>query len=147
MNDLELLLTPQEEIDIEAALKNAFTLQDKPIKKDQFEILLNEVLKSKKPFRAIIAGLDSLKSESLRRLTFYEIMTGIDKFIENPTGGAVSCDHCSKSGFFVMRDDEGRNFSLACTCQNGDRVANQGNTRWNGQNMQSCRGRMLTALM
>lgn len=143
MRDLIPSLTPQEEIDVENAIKRLYTLQDKPLKKNTLATFVFELSRCARPLNAIIAGIDSLKKETTSRIALPDILNAIDKFYEKKDTASQKCDECM-SGFIVMRDEEGRNFSLACNCPAGDSKANQGNTRWNGQTVQWSKGRQLT---
>lgn len=48
----------------------------------------------------------------------------------------IRCDHCFNSGVVLMKDKDDYKYSLACTCANGNLWANNGNARWNGENIQ-----------
>jgi len=143
MNELVQCLTAKEEIEVESRLRDLYILQDKPIKKDQFATMLSEIVNSGKPFKAIMAGLYDLRSEDLKKISYPIIMNAIFDHCEPVNSGPTRCEKCSSSGFVVMRDDEMRSFALACTCQNGDVIQNQGNVRWNGESTQFVHGRLL----
>lgn len=143
MRDLIPSLTPQEELDVESSLKRLYTLQDKPLKKETLATFVFELSRCARPMNAILAGIDSLKKETTSRITLNDILNAIDKFHEKKETASQKCDQCM-SGFIVMKDEEGRNFSLACNCPAGDPKANQGNVRWNGGTIQTSKGRQLT---
>ena len=144
MSDLTKCLTPEEEIHIENKLRELYSLQDRPIKREQFELMLHEIIGSGKPFAAMIAGIVDLKIEDLRKLSYPIIMGAIFKHCEKDSTATESCEHCCSSGFMVMKDDEGRSFSMACICRNGEMVHRQGNVRWRGKVTQFSNGRELT---
>jgi len=112
-------------------LEKLFVLQDRPLSKEKKIILVNELSKSGRPSASVIAGIRKLMDEDLRHIKKATILEAADDFISNEPQ-TVACDDCSE-GMVLTRDDKGRYFSLACTCQNGNRHQL---TRWNGQKTQ-----------
>ena len=144
MNDLTVCLTSDQEIEVENKLRDLYIIQDKPIKKDQFAVVLNEVATSGKPFGAIIAGLNDLKAADLKKVSYPVIMGAIVDHCEKVERRIKQCDDCSTSGFIIMKDPEGMNFSLACHCPSGDRAQKGGLIKWDGSTIQFSNGRRLT---
>ena len=144
MQELTICLTSNEEIEVENKLRELYVLQDKPIKKDQFQIMVNEIVNSGKPFGAIMAGLNDLKTADLKKVSYPVIMGAIFDHCDKVEKRITHCDECSTSGFIVMKDAEGMNFSLACHCPSGGRARKDGLIKWDGSSIQFSNGRQLT---
>ncbi len=120
MNELTVPLTPQQEIDIQTALENLFVVQDKPVKKNQIAIFLDEIIRSRKPFGAIIKGIEKLKHEDIRKMSYAVIEESISDCIERKEMKTDDfCHECRGSGFIVSKDGEGRSFGRSCFCRKG----------------------------
>lgn len=143
MNELTISLTSDEEIEIENQLRDLYILQDRRVKKEEIALMVNEICRSGKPFKAIIAGLNDLKTQDVKKMSFPIIIGAILNHCEETLELKTSCDHCSISGFIIMKDPDGHEFGLACNCSNGDKAERQGAMRWNGRGTQLSRHGML----
>lgn len=118
-------------------------LQDKPFPEAKKVIMVNELGSGVFPFTAVIQGIKSLHAEDLRSIKLFLMIEAIRKFTDTDTG-RINCASCHKEGCIAMIDAAGHTFALACTCSNGDVIANfQGLVRWNGKGVQMSNGRIL----
>jgi len=132
---------------LESELEKLFALQDKALTREKKSILVRELMATGIPLKALLSGVRSLVSEDLGSIKFSTICAVSRRFIEPDPETGKHCEKCL-SGYVVMKDGEGRFFSLACNCPAGVGKANtQALTRWSGQDTQSVRGgRVLTRI-
>lgn len=124
-------------------LERLHALQDKPFPESKKVIMVNELGTGIFPFAAVIQGIKSLHAEDLRSIKLFLLIESIRKFVDSDSG-RIHCGSCRKEGCVIMVDAGGAQFSLACTCSNGDIIANlQGLVRWNGKGVQESNGRVL----
>lgn len=137
-------LTPssaEEDLFLERELDKLFALQDRPLAKEKRSILVTELMGTGIPLRAILSGLRSLLNEDLNKITFPVICAAARKFFEQES--VQSCEECL-SGMIVMKDEQGRMFSLACRCAAGlGKVRTQVFVQWKGEDTQFSKGRLL----
>jgi len=140
MNSLTIF-SINEQNSIEAELEVLFACQGKTLHKEIRPIWLNELVNSGIPHKAIIQGLRFLKSEEIQTLKLNTVLSAARRFIEFEQ--VSDCEDCN-SGYIVMKDSEGRNYSLACRCSAGQMKKNQGLVQWLGDSTQFSNGRTLT---
>lgn len=140
MNALQVLWDANEIIAVETALKNLFKVQGyKGSEANLAELVgtfANELSQRRNPAKAILAGLHELKFEDISKINLFLIENAAKRHIEASRENRIECDYCSGSGMVTMRNPDKYQFAFACTCMNGDRFANQGNRRWNGERFQ-----------
>lgn len=132
---------PKKETAIGDDLEKLFAFQDKHLSKEKKGILVRELMESRLPTGAIVLGLRDLMSEDLNTIKMGSIFAAARRHLEKED--LVGCTDCA-SGFVVMKDDEGRSFSLACRCGAGGVVQRaNGMRRWSGDSSQMSNGRFL----
>lgn len=128
---------------LEGELDKLFAFQDKHLPKEKRAILIDELTKLDFPFGAVIAGIRSLMMDDLNSIKFPTIVAAIRSRIVPDEEVRARCEECS-SGYIVMKDEQQRNFALACRCVTGEaKVRSQGLSRWNGESSQFSKGRLL----
>lgn len=124
-------------------LERLHVLQDKPFPESKKVIMVNELGIGIYPFTAVIQGIKSLHGEDLRSIKLFLLIEAIRKFVDADKD-RFQCGNCHKEGCVIMIDAVGNSFALACTCSNGDMIAElQGLVRWNGKGVQDSNGRIL----
>lgn len=128
----------EHEIQIGAQLETLFALQDKALTKEKKSIWLEELRNCGLPPQAILKGIEQLKADELGSLKYGTVIMAARKFTE--VEESQSCKNCN-NGFVTMKDHEGRIFSLSCSCFAGSQK--KGYVKWNGEESQSSKGRIL----
>ncbi len=135
---------PNQSVLLEAELDKLFVFQDKHLPKEKRAILIDEISKLNFPFGAVMAGLRSLMTDDLVSIKFPTIIAAIRQKMVPDEDAVIECDDCL-SGYVVMKDAQGRSFSLACRCLTGNvKAVAQGLTRWSGEDVQMSKSRILT---
>lgn len=127
------------ELQVEMELEKLFALQGQNLSKEKKAIWIQELISSRLPMKAILQGIRSIKTEDISKLTFAVLAGATRKFITAVEQFGI-CDHCHH-GFVIMRDSEGHDVALACTCEQGNTKVNH--TQWNEKKNQDVRGRIL----
>ncbi len=124
-------------------LDKLFAFQDKHMTEKKKALLVDALLTSGIPLPAVTLGIRKLMNEDLNSVKLGMIFAAARSFVQRDEE-SNSCPDCS-SGMVVMRDEEGRWFSLACRCGIGANVARtHGLKRWGGLASQTSNGRILT---
>ncbi|HEY5235160.1 MAG TPA: hypothetical protein VIJ14_03180 [Rhabdochlamydiaceae bacterium] len=124
-------------------LERLFMLQDKPFPDAKKIMMVSEICTGAYPFTSIVQGIKSLHTEDLRSIKLFLLIEAISNFMDQDAG-RFNCPICLKDGCVELIDAIGQRFALACTCSNGDIVANmQHLVRWNGKALQTSNGRIL----
>lgn len=146
MNDLTVVIDDKDKIAIGNELTRLFALQDMPLGKEKKAILIEELAAQGLPVDAIISGISSLVREDLKAIKFTTLVDAAHKKMATEEAPMSDCKKCLRGEVF-MRDEKKREFALACVCSQGAHVAMvAGLARWNGEETQFRRGRMLTLI-
>jgi hypothetical protein len=143
MNTSKQLWGNEEELAIEGQLETLFALQDKTLGKEKKSIWMNEIRNSGIPAKAILRGLEQLKTEEIPNLRFATVCTAARKYVEPDNRESARCEDCNGRGIILMRTPDRYQCALACRCANGG-ISGGGLKQWNGQEMQMSNGRLLT---
>jgi hypothetical protein len=143
--NLMLLMGEDEKNLIGNELTRLFALQDMPLGKEKKAILIEELAQQGIPAGAIVEGLRGLAKEDLKAIKLPLILEASRSKVARDV--SYSRCKCCTDGLVLMRDEQGRNFSLACLCENGNvRAMALLLARWNGKDEQHSHGRMLTLI-
>ena len=140
MNNLTKLWDANDESLVAEELKKLFIFQG--IQKSQESIntmasyFSTELSSRGYPVKAVISGINKLKDEDLRTVKLSDLIRVCKDFIEKQSQEKINCDYCFSSGLVMMRNEDRYQFSLGCTCENGDAWVKKGNARWNGEKFQ-----------
>lgn len=135
LNDSERMLVGDE-------LKRLFALQDAPLGKEKLAILVEELAVQGLPCDAIVNGLRSLAKEELKTIRLSTILDASHRNVSREELN-VNCHQCLR-GEVTMRDEQGRRYALACSCERGAGLAaTAALARWSGEGVQMSRGRAL----
>lgn len=133
-----------DDLILESELEKLFALQDRNLNKEKKSIWVRELQATNIPLKAILSGIRALTTEDVQSLKFATVCAAARKYIEHTPETGRRCEHCSH-GIVSMRDAEGRNFALACVCDQGaGKAATQGLVRWNGEAEMHSKGRILS---
>lgn len=125
-------------------LEKLFAFQDKHLTKDKKAAFVKHLLYQLKiPLPAVLAGIRDLQASDLTTLKMGQISQACRARIA--VGDDIkSCRECCH-GTVVMKDEEGRYYSMACSCGAGYTVASTHQlARWHGHATQTVNGRMLS---
>lgn len=135
--------TLEDEGDVSTQLDKLFALQDKPLGNAKKAVWIEELRNTDIPPKAILRGLEQLKTEELQNLKFATVCAAARKFVVEPAQvETTKCNDCDGRGIIMMRDKDRYEFALACRCNNGAWRGN-GLARWNGLETQTSNGRLL----
>lgn len=142
MSQLTVLLDDAEKLMIANELSRLFALQDMALSKEKKGYFLEELYLSGLPVGAILAGLRSLVAEDLRSIKISTVTAASREHLSvEDRETAKTCVNCF-DGWVSMKDDEGRSFTLACTCARGKQRKGKLAT-WNGEDNFYIQGRWL----
>lgn len=131
-----------EDMIIDEDIEKLFAFQDKHLTKDKKAILVKALAESGIPTGAIVLGLRKLMYDDLPSIKMGIIINAARQFVEK-TEDAKSCTECA-AGVALLRDDQGKEYALACRCGSGFNAQRiHGIKRWGGQGTQMSNGRML----
>jgi hypothetical protein len=143
---LTVLLTEAEKTVIENELRRVFALQDIPLGNDKRGYFLEELERSGLPAGALIQGLRDLAKSDVSSIKIGTIIDASRKHLERAEFLSEGCRLCLRGEVF-MRDEQRREYSLACVCERGAHAAQiHGLARWDGNDVMTRRGRMLTLI-
>ena len=145
MNDIVVRFDEREQMELANEIQRVFTLLDIPLGKEKKAIFVSELSTAGLPLGAILAGLNSLLKEDATAIKISTVLGASRRHLEPEFHGG-NCNDCH-GGFVVMKDDQGRRFSLACRCPSGHQkqMANHIAT-WNGEATMFRAGRLLTRI-
>ena len=135
-------LTEANKLQIADELERLFTLQDRPFSQKRAAIFIEELEKANLPVSAIIAGIRSLMTEDLSKISFEMIFARSRSKIEREEIKTRDCDHCHGLGVVLMKDGSGYEFAFSCLCENAGRI--QGLMPWGGEPVQANQGKIMT---
>lgn len=136
-----------ERANLRRELIRLFTLQDRPLTDEKASVLVNELILTKIPNGAIVAGIRNLCDDDLKSIKFTTIKQAANKFVTHVYDN-YHCDHCKGEGVIMMictGYEYDYNTSLACTCDRGQLIGNaNGILKWNGEDYQEAKNRKFT---
>lgn len=133
-------ISPDEQTLLEGALDVLFACQGKNLNKDIRSIWITEIDKATVPTKAVLQALAFLKTEELQAIKLNVVFAAARRYMAFEP--AKDCGDCH-GGYVIMRDEQGRSFSLKCKCQAGHSKINQGLVDWAGLDAQYSNGREL----
>lgn len=144
MNKLTVLLTDAEKVMVENELRRLFALQDANLGNEKRGFFMEEFEHSGLPSGALIAGMRALIQEDIRSLKASVILEHCRRFFTPSDKDQYQpCAICLR-GEVTMRDEQGRRYALACSCERGAGLAATASlARWSGEGVQMSRGRAL----
>ena len=144
MHALTSLLTEEDKAAVSEELDRLFIFQDKPLTKEKKAALVEELVRLGIPVGALLQGIRSLMLEDMKTIKLWAIKEASLKFIQRGSERTERCEDCGRSGVIIMKDEEKREFALACRCPNGLRMNHSSKlTVWNGLETQRIRERTL----
>lgn len=129
------------ENEVRGEIARLFAFQGKNLTREQESMFVQEIMRSSFPIGAILAGLRSLMLDEMGKITLGGIFHAIRSNVEpEPLEACPAC----VNGCIVMRDDQGRDFALACRCSAGiGKAQTMELARWNGEEVMISHNRAL----
>lgn len=140
MQSLAVEVTDNEKIAVGNELDKLFAVHDRPLPTGKKAVLVQELVNTGFPIKAISAGIRKLMHEELRTIRLWDLLAAAREFL-SVEQQVTQCESCNGGGIVLAYDDSKYRFALACICGNGGRQA--GLVRWTGGETQLSRGRML----
>jgi|SRR6185295_10212080 len=133
--------TLEQENKIGEELEKLFSFQDRVLSDKKKTLIVEAIMKYNYPYGAVIAGIRKLAGDEMGNVKLNYILASIRTYLEEDE--TQGCGNCS-TGYVLMRDVEGRWFSLLCNCNAGmSKKMTQKVVSWNGEDNQYAKGRML----